>query len=295
MVIKAHIALLAVGIIYGLNYSIAKLVMNGGYVGPSGFILFRVLFGVLFFTALLRSKVFYFPFTKSEWIRIAICGALGVAINQLSFFRGLEITSPINAALILTLTPMIVLILSFLFRREVFKWYKLLGVLSGAFGAALLITNGFKTIEFSAFNKGDLLVFVNVVSYASYLIVVVPLIQKYDALVVVRAVFLLGLLYVTPFGIQEALMVDWSQFDLNVLVSFSYVLLCTTGLAYWLNAYALKIVSAPIVSIYIYLQPLVAALAGLYFGQHHLTLLHLTTGILIFGGIIMISIPKLIK
>lgn len=291
--LMAHIALLIVGIIYGLNYSIAKLVLDNGYIQPSGFIFFRVLFGILFFTFLLRQRAFSFPFLKKEYPRLILCGLFGVATNQLLFFKGLQITTPINASLIMTNTPILVLLFGLLGKTESFGWNKIIGVLLGAVGATMLISNGFQFQSFSSLNLGDLYVLLNASSYAIYLHIVKRLLSKYPSLEVVRMVFLLGLFFVVPFGFGEALTVDWSSFPSSIILAFAYVLLFTTGLTYLLNAFSLKLLSPTIVGIYIYLQPLIASIAGIFFGQNEILSFHLIAGALIFLGVFTISYPRL--
>ena len=111
-ILLAHISLLIANLIYAINYTFAKDVMPD-FIAPSGFILLRVI-GALFLFALS-----YFLFIKEkverkDIFRLAICGVFGVAINQLLFFEGLNLTSPINAAIVMTISPILVISLSFL-------------------------------------------------------------------------------------------------------------------------------------------------------------------------------------
>ena len=112
----AHLALLAANLIYAINYSFAKDVMPD-FILPSAFVLLRVI-GALFLFS-----VSYFLFVKEKVVlkdifRLAICGVFGVAINQLLFFEGLNLTTPINAAIVMTINPILVILLSFLIIKE---------------------------------------------------------------------------------------------------------------------------------------------------------------------------------
>jgi drug/metabolite transporter (DMT)-like permease len=93
--ITAHIYLFIVALIYGANYTIAKSVLSDGYIGPNGFIFLRVSSGAilffLFHKFFVNEKV-----EKKDLGLIALCGLFGVAINQLCFFNGLKLTSPVN-------------------------------------------------------------------------------------------------------------------------------------------------------------------------------------------------------
>ena len=105
-----HLALLAANIIYGINYAVAKDVMPN-YIEPFGFILLRVLGALslfwIFHICGNKEKI-----DRKDFPRLIVCGFFGVALNQLLFFKGLDITSPINASIIMTSNPILVLLIS---------------------------------------------------------------------------------------------------------------------------------------------------------------------------------------
>lgn len=154
-IIGAHLALLGVNIFYGANHIFAKGVMPD-YLGPNAFIFLRVLITSILFFALhrifIREKV-----KREDLIRLAICGFFGVAMNQLFFFNGLEITSAINAGIIMTSTPILVVILSFFILKEPITKMKAIGVLIGAIGAIALTIAG-RMPGFDS-SLGDLFIF----------------------------------------------------------------------------------------------------------------------------------------
>jgi len=289
--IKAHLALFTVALIYGANYTIAKEVMNNGSIQPLGFILLRVISGFLFFTLIhrlfIREKV-----EKKDFGLLILCGLFGVAINQMFFFSGLELTRQINAALIMTVTPVIVLIASAILIGERVTFRKLIGVLFGGCGAVLLISFN-KKIGFERSGMlGDIMILINATSYGIYIVLVKSLLRKYHPLTVVKWVFTFGLIAVFPFGIRQLGAVDWSLFTLPVWMAVLYVLIGTTILAYLLNIYALGTLNPSTVSIYIYLQPLIAAAIALYLGKDELTWVKIISGSLIFYGVYLVSIQK---
>ena len=263
---RAHLALLGVALIYGANYSIAKIVLDDGYILPKGFILMRVFSGMilfwLFHQLFVREKVL-----RKDWWRLALCGVFGVAVNQLFFFMGLKLTTPINASLIMTTTPILVLIASSLLIGERFTLQKLAGILLGAVGAIILILNGQSLDLGSEGWLGDLMILVNASSYGIYLVLVKDLMKRYHPITVVKWVFTFGFIYVLPFGFGELQQVDWTSFTIPIWLAVVYVLLMTTFMAYLLNAFALSKVNPSVVSIYIYLQPLVAAIVALFLQQ----------------------------
>ncbi len=132
-IVLAHISLFVANLIYAINYTFAKDVMPD-FIQPSGFILLRVTGAVILFS------LFYFLFVnekveKKDIIRLAICGIFGVAINQLLFFEGLNLTTPINAAIIMTINPVLVIIMSALILFEKINIRKGIGIALGLVGA----------------------------------------------------------------------------------------------------------------------------------------------------------------
>ena len=189
---KAHFALLLVNVLYGASHILAKGVMPN-YLSPSVFILLRVVGAVvLFWSILYFSKIK--KIDNKDLLRFVFCGFFGVALNQLCFFHGLNLSSSINSGIIMTLNPIVVVFLSFLFLKEKLSFYRILGVLLGAAGACLLTLDGFSVNSASAF--GDLLLLVNCTSYAFYLVLAKPLMSKYEPLTVITYVFSFGMIFV---------------------------------------------------------------------------------------------------
>ena len=290
--IKAHIALFLVALIYGANYTIAKDVLDNEHIKPIGFILMRVITGLILFTIIhtlyVKEKV-----ERKDFFRLILCGLFGVAINQTFFFSGLKLTTPINASLIMTTTPILVLIASSIIIGEKITLRKVLGIVVGCSGAVLLILNGEK-INFEKDQiLGDLMIFINATSYGIYLVMVKSLMKKYNPITVVKWVFIFGTLFVFPFGYNELTEVQWHTFDLSIWLAIAYVLICTTFLAYLFNAYALKTVNPSVVSIYIYLQPLLATLVALVFAKDNLAMIKVISGALIFLGVYLVSSQRI--
>ncbi len=289
--LKAHLALFAVALIYGANYTIAKVVLDDGYIQPKGFIFLRALSGLLLFFLchhfFIKEKV-----ARKDFPKLILLGLFGVAINQMFFFMGLKLTTPINASLIMTTCPIIVLIAGAILLKERITRKKVLGIFIGATGAILLILYG-QQINFNKSQSlGDLMILVNSISYGLYLVLVKSMMKKYHPITVIKWVFIFGFIFISPFGYRDLMMVDWTSFSSNVWVAIAYVLLFTTFLAYLLNTYALKTVQSSVVGIYIYLQPLIATLIALIVGSDQIVPLKVLSGILIFLGVYLVSSGK---
>ena len=181
-------------------------------------------------------------------------GLLGAAANQLLFFHGINLTSPVDASIIMTTVPVLVLIFSFFLLKERITKNKLLGIGIGAIGAILLIVYGNNAGGTSSF-LGNLSIFLNALSYGAYLVIVKPLMKKYSAVTIISWVFLFGFLMMLPIGLPDFLNTDFSDFNLYTYLSIGYVVIFTTFFAYLFNVFALKYVSPSVNSSYIYLQP----------------------------------------
>ncbi|WP_457616846.1 DMT family transporter [Lutibacter sp.] len=248
---KAHFALLGANVIYGANHLIAKGVMPEK-IGPSAFVFLRILgAGILFWFIKSFTKE---TIEKKDFPKLILGGLLGVATNQLLFFHGLNLTSPIDASIIITAVPVMVLIFGSFILKEKITSLKLLGIIIGAIGAILLIWYGKKAGGNSSL-LGNLFVFINACSYALYLVLIKPLMKKYNAITVISWVFLFGFLFMFPIGINDLLTTNFSAFTLNTYLTVAFVVIGTTFLAYLFNIYALNYVSPSVNGSYIYLQP----------------------------------------
>lgn len=294
-IIGAHLALLGVNIFYGANHIFAKGVMPD-YLGPNAFIFLRVLITSILFFALhrifIREKV-----KREDLIRLAICGFFGVAMNQLFFFYVLEITSAINAGIIMTSTPILVVILSFFILKEPITEMKAIGVLIGAIGAIALTIAG-RMPGFDS-SLGDLFIFINALSFGLYLVLVKPLMKKYNPLTVITYNFLFGLLFVLayPSVLTEVVTTDFSMFPASIWYKITFIVIGATFFTYLLNIYALKHVSPSVSGSYIYTQPVLVIFFTILFAavgwaedySGAITFEKILYMLMIFSGVYLIS------
>jgi len=280
----AHMALFCVALIYAANYIIAKDVMSDHYLEPYGFILMRVVSACILFQLvhliLVREKLESYK----DHLYMIMCALFGVAINQLAFFKGLQLTSPINASVIIIFIPIAVMVFSFLLKIELIKTHKVLGIIISACGTLWLILQSASDIELSNV-KGDFLIFVNAVSYGLYLVLIKNMMVKYNPFTVLKWVFTYGLVMVLPFGYQEVLEADWSNFPQHIYLSIFYVLFFTTFLTYLFNAYALKKVNPTVAGVYVYLQPVLTTIIALLLAKDILTVSKTMAAIIIMLGL----------
>ena len=293
---KRTLALLGatfVALIYGANFTIAKDVMPT-YVKPYAFILIRVIGASILFWGL----TFFGPKEKIElndFPRIIAASLFGVAINQLSFFKGLSYTSPISASVIMVTAPIVVLILSAILLKERIEFKKVIGILIGLTGTSILILYG-KDIQNSPnATLGNFLVFVNASSYAVYLIIVKKLISKYHAFTFIKWIYTFGLLFTLPFAIGEFNEINWQTIPTTIYYNIGFVVLFTTFLAYLINLMAMKELKPTTLSVFIYLQPLFASIIAISLQKDELNSIKLVSAILIFIGVYLVTQKKAIN
>jgi drug/metabolite transporter (DMT)-like permease len=289
--VQAHLAILITNIIYGANYSIAKEVMPL-YIQPFAFVLLRV-GGALILFLMVSTFVIKEKIDKKDLPRLVLLGLCGVAINQLLFLKGLSLTTPINASIIMISNPIAVLLFAAFALKEKIGINKIVGIAMGIAGALLLLLFN-KTFSFGSDTiAGDIMILINSISWAFYVVLAKPLMKKYNAFTVVKWVFLFGFLYVVPFGYSEMNLVDWKAIPLMGWYCMVFVVLATTFIAYILNTYALKALSPSVVSIYIYLQPFIATVIAVIFGKDELDTRKIISALLIIGGVYLVSLsPK---
>lgn len=290
---KRHWALMAatlVSIIYGVTFTIAKDVMPE-FIEPFGFILLRVGGSVLLFWLV----SFFGPkekIAKSDFPRIIAAAFFGVALNMLTFFKGLSYTSPIMGAVLMVTTPMIVLILSAIIMKERMLKRKVFGIILGLAGTISLILYGKSMINAPNEMLGNLLVFINAVSYGFYLIIVKKLMDKYNAFTFVKWIYSFGFLMVLPFGWNEFDAVNWSLVPIDIFWKIGFVVIFSTFLTYLLNLVSMRELKPTTVAVFIYLQPLFATVFAISLGKDELSWVKVGSAILIFTGVYLVTQKK---
>lgn len=289
---KRYLALIAAFLatsIYGINHTVAKEVMPV-YIGSSGFIMLRLLGATLIFWLISlftpNEKI-----EKKDFLKILLASILGMCVNMLAFFRGLELSTPINSGIIITLSPVLVLILSYFFLKEKVTVKKIIGILIGFSGAVFLILNSSKTgINAPNIPLGNSFFLLNASAYAGYLIVIKPLTSKYNIFTLMKWLFLIGLVLSTPITFNQFIEVNWTELPWFAIWRMAYVVIGTTFLTYLFNMYALKTLSPTTVGSFIYLQPIITIGFALITGNDVLDTTKLLSCLLVFIGIYLVSI-----
>ena len=286
----AHLSLLGANIIYGLNYSIAKAVMPD-HIKPFALVSLRSISAAILFwiTSLFIPKE---PVNRKDLLYMFGCSFFGVVINQTLFLVGLDMTTPINSSIILSTNPIFAFVFAALILRERITFLKGTGLAIGLSGVLLLILqNGTPDLASITF-LGDVYTLVNTISWAFYTVIIKRMLEKYHPVTVMKWTFLFGMLTNIPVGYHQWITTDWASIPLIAWLQIGFVIVGATYLGYLLIAFGLRQLSPTIVSTYTYIQPIIAAYLATLMGQDHIDIVMITSALLIFAGVFVVSFQK---
>ncbi len=267
--------------------------MNEGYVKPFGLVILRVLGATILFwilgTFMPKEKI-----DRKDYKTFFLAAVFGVATNMLLFLKGLELTTPIHASVIVTITPIIILIFSSLFLKERVTAIKALGIFLGFSGAVLLTVYGKSSRPGDNILLGNLMILINAISYSVYIIIIKKLTSKYHPFTFIKWLFLFGLIMVIPFGYNDVQEIEWHTFSPYVYFSVAFVVVGATFGTYLLNPLALRKLKASTVGTFIYLQPMIAGIFAIVVGADSINIVKVLAMLLIFSGVFLVTKkPKL--
>jgi len=290
---RAHLSMLAATMLFGANYWIAKGLMPD-HLLPMQIIFLRVL-GTLIISWVIQlsiKELRVLKIDRADYPRLVLSGVLGVAINQMMFFTGLNHTTPVDAAIINSVNPIMVLLFAAWMLKERIGTPRLAGILLGAAGALMLILIGNPLSLKGGHLTGNMFIMVNTASWSLYLVISKPLMVKYNPFLMMRWMFLIGFIAVFPFSIQQALKINFSSFDSYTWFSILYIIIGTTFMAYLFITYALKRLSSPVVAYYTYLQPVLVAVIGIIIFAEKVSWVKIVSALLVFAGIYFVTKKK---
>jgi drug/metabolite transporter (DMT)-like permease len=281
-----------VALFYAYNFTAAKEV-TPEFIGPFGLTWYRVIVTCAIFWLI---SIFAGPKEKvplKELPIIALAAFCGVGFNMVTFMWGLSLTSPISASVLMVSTPIIVLVLSAIFLKERLFATRIVGILVGFSGAALLIflSTG-AGAEASNPTLGNLLIFVNAISYAFYILLAKKLTAKFHVFTLMKWLYFFGVIFITPFGIIQGLEFEISTASTSTLLNIGYVILFATFGTYMLNIIAIRTLKPSVVAVFVYLQPLLATLIAIGLGKDMITWQKAVAGLLIFTGVFLTGLKK---
>lgn len=290
---RSHLFLLIANLIYGINFSVAKSVMPES-IKPLALVAFRTAVSALLFwgTSLFLPKE---KVGRKDLFFLFMCSFIGVVLNQTLFLAGLNLTTPINSAIILTMNPIAAFIFAAFILKEDISLIRGTGLAVGLAGVMLLILQGGRPDFGSSTFLGNLLTLASTINWALYTVLIKKMLVKYQPVTVMKWTFLFSLLTTVPMGYSQLSTTGWSDFTLISWTSLAFVIVAATFLGYLLISSGLRNLSPTVVSSYTYSQPLIAALIASMMGQDKIDMIKILSAILIFAGVYLVSKPDSFK
>ena len=289
----AHLSLAGAAICWGLMSPLGKDAMQHGIDGIT-LVSLRVLGGAIlfWFTSLFTPRE---TISRKHIALLCLAAVFGLVGNQCCFTIGLSLTSPVNAGIVTTTMPISALLLSALILKEPITLRKALGVALGCCGAVLLVMTSVRTAAGASGMgdlRGDLLCFAAQISYTIYLTVFGWLAKRYSIFTVNKWMFLSATCIIWPFTAQHVWQTPWSALSMVTLAEIAYVVVGGTFLAYILMIRGQQVLRPTVVSMYNYVQPIVAVIVSIVLGLAVFTLTHALAVALIFSGVALVTLSK---
>ena len=294
----AHLSLAGAAVCWGLMSPLGKDAMQNGIDGIT-LVSLRVMGGAILFwlTSLFTPRE---AISRKHIALLCLAAVFGLVGNQCCFTIGLSLTSPVNAGIVTTTMPISALLLSAIILKEPITLRKALGVALGCCGAVLLVMSSVRAASGSASvaglsmgdMRGDLLCFAAQISYTIYLTVFGWLAKRYNIFTVNKWMFLSATCIIWPFTAQHVWQTPWSSLSAVTLGEIGYVVVGGTFLAYILMIRGQQVLRPTVVSMYNYVQPIVAVIVSVVLGLAVFTLTHALAVALIFSGVALVTLSK---
>lgn len=284
-----HLTVAGAYTIFGLNIVFCKDIANAEAVSPMLLFTLRAIGAATLFwlLSLFQPKE---PIARGDIGLIMLASFVGLFVPQLTFLKAMTLSATIDASVMHTLSPIFTMFFAFFFAKEPITWKKALGVAISFGGVLLLIFNSVHAtggVEQTA-PLGFVMLVLNSLSFALYLGAFRKLISRYSVVTFMKWTFLFALLLSLPFSARELVTTDFASIPHNVLWEIAYLVFFATFVAYFLIPYGQKRIRPTLVSMYTYLQPIIAAVVSIITGLDVLTWQKLFATLLVFAGVALV-------
>lgn len=295
---EGHLALLVANVSWGLMAPFLKDLLNGGAISPMALSGYRIIGGALLFWLI---SLFVKPdpntcnsIERRDILPLIIASLLVIGLNQVLIIVGMSLTSPVDASVVCSLTPIFTLIFGAIFMGIAFTWSKALGVTIGLAGALTFVFTGQVDAHINVSNPvlGDVSCLMAQVFGALYLVCFTKLISKYSLITLMKWMFLISGIAVLPFSLSDMLAVDWTQVIFMEYVDLAFIILFGTCLAYMLIPVAQRRVEPTIIAMYNYLQPVVAVVFSVIAGLATFSVANAFATAMVFIGVWIVNRGK---
>ena len=284
-----HLASFGAYAIFGLNIVFCKDIANQGELSPILLFTLRAFCaGVLFWLLGLFTRREKVPF--ADLLRMAGAAMLGLVIPQMTFLTAITMTAPIDLSVVQSMTPIMTMFVAAIFLKEPITWKKAGGVALSFAGVLWLIfqsTHAASTTQTRPL--GIILTITNALCFALYLGVCRPVIQRYSVVTLMKWMFLFAFVVSLPFSARQLIALDYAAVPAKVWWEVGYLILFATFIAYFLIPVGQQRIRPTLVSMYGYLQPIIASAVGIAIGMDHLTWMKLLAALSVFVGVAIVN------
>ncbi len=288
-----HIAVFIAYTIFGFNIIICKDLSNLSLITPLGLFNFRAIGAAILFWLI----SLFLPKERmsfSDLWKTFIASMLGLFLTQLTFLKAIQITTPLDTAIVTSITPIFTMFVAAIAIKEPITWKKAGGVALSFAGVILLIFNSVHANNSVTETQplGIMLMILNCLFFASYLGIFRPLIGKYHVVTFMKWMFLFSAIVSIPMNVKELIHLDFSIMPTNYLLELGFLIICSTFIAYFLIPVGQKVLRPTVISLYGYLQPIIATITGIYLGMDRLNWQKILAAMLVFTGVFLVNRSK---
>lgn len=290
---QGNLIMVLVITIFGINIPINKYMYAQGLLSPVVLTSLRMSFAAIAFwlVSFLQPKD---KVRTKDMLILFVGGLFGMVLNQGLFAYGLGQTSPVDASIITTSSPLFAMIIAAVVLKEPITWLKAGGVLVGGAGAIFLIYSGnHGNVSQGGNFFGNIAIMSSQFFYAFYLVVTRPLSDKYSSITMMKWMFTYACMLMLPFSIRDVVKAPiFYQTDYLPFILLSFTLIGATFVAYMLIPFAQRRIRPTTISMYNNMQPLIASVIAIFMGMDRFSFDKLIAAILIFGGVYLVTISK---
>lgn len=288
--LDGHIACFTAYAIFGINIIVCKDLTGGHLISPIALFTLRSLgAGALFWILSLfgpHEKV-----EKKDYIKIFAAAFLGYFVTQLTFLIAIPDVTPMHCSIMSAMSPIYTMFIAAIVLKEPLSWQKSGGVLLSLSGIIFLILNnaGARSGASESTLMGLFMMFLNSFSFSLYLGIFKPVIQKYSVVTFMKWIFLFSSIMALPFSYEEMFSLSWTRIPSAQLWELGYLVVFATFISYFLIPYGQKRIRPTLVSMYSYIQPIIATVLSIILGMDILTWQKILAAAMVFGGVIIVS------
>ncbi len=282
-----NLACFAAYFIFGFNIVFCKNIANCGMVSPIALFCMRALGAFVLFEICSVIRHDHERIVLKDMWKVALASFLGLFLTQLSFLKAVTMATAIDVSILSILSPIMAMIVGALFMRDRITINGILGLSISVAGVLFLIfnTRGMGGGASRTSIGGIILMLVNTLSFATYVALFKPLIQRYSVICFMKWMFLFSAILALPFGFKDLVSIDYSAIPTDIILQILYVVVFATFVSYFLIPIGQKRIPPIVVCMYSYVQPVMALAISIALGLDTMSWTKTIAATLVFLGV----------